>query len=136
MTYLYQGIKQYPAISLYCILYIIYYYLLYCILDSELKYQPVAIWPKNLPWNNHLNQHKEDAWWKSRIQNDPVSCSETSVVVISLSQKLHFFYFTSQVSDITNEILVPIWLSELRLLPEEMSQRSKKLKLILFSIYL
>lgn len=53
MTYLYQGIKQNPAI------------LQYCILDSEPKYQLVSIWPKKLPWSNHLHQHKEDAWWKS-----------------------------------------------------------------------
>lgn len=45
---------------------------------------------------------------ENQVQNDPVSFSEASVVVILLSQKLHFFYFNNQVSDITNEILGPI----------------------------
>lgn len=102
--------------------------------DSKTKYQLVLIWPKKLPWSNHLYQHKENAWWKSSSEwSSQLFRSQCSSHLAE--SEIAFFYSTNQVSDITNEILVLTWLSKLRLFPEEMSQRSKKLKLILFSIH-
>lgn len=70
MTYLYQGIQKYPAISLYCILQTAKLNINLCQYDPKNYHEAII----------YINTKR--MLDENQVQNDPVSCSEASVVVI------------------------------------------------------